>query len=100
MIVEAFYINHKSLVAKFSSFLFQAELLIQAHLLRKADTFSSNLQQDYKQVLQLTPRLLEGLIKVFFSVTFSIMQFFISELKFHAIIIHQMARMPTFSTLG
>ncbi|CAN4087668.1 unnamed protein product [Withania somnifera] len=42
----------------------KAELLIQAHLLRKADTFSSNLQQDNKHVLQLTPRLLEGLIKM------------------------------------
>lgn len=42
----------------------KAELLIQAHLLRKTDTLSSNLQQDYKHVLQLTPRLLEGLIKM------------------------------------
>lgn len=42
----------------------KAELLIQAHLLRKADTFSSNLQQDYKHALQFTPRLLEGLIKM------------------------------------
>ncbi|XP_016439136.1 dnaJ protein ERDJ2A isoform X2 [Nicotiana tabacum] len=44
--------------------LVKAEMLIQAHLLRKADTFSSNLQQDYKNVLQLAPRLLEGLIKM------------------------------------
>ncbi|XP_009775792.1 dnaJ protein ERDJ2A [Nicotiana tabacum] len=44
--------------------LVKAEMLIQAHLLRKADTFSSNLRQDYKNMLQLVPRLLEGLIKM------------------------------------
>lgn len=77
MILEAFCIYHKSLVVSLFSFLFQAELLIQAHLLRKADTFSSNLQQDYKHVLQFTPRLLEGLIKVNLCVTFSILQFYI-----------------------
>ncbi|KAM3319938.1 dnaJ protein ERDJ2A [Capsicum chacoense] len=42
----------------------KAELLIHAHLLRKADTLSSNLQQDYKHVLQLAPRLIDGLTKM------------------------------------
>nr|GMD53800.1 DnaJ protein ERDJ2A-like [Ipomoea batatas] len=41
--------------------LIKTELLIQAHLTRKAETLSPDLQRDYKHVLQLAPRLLEEL---------------------------------------
>nr|GMD56718.1 DnaJ protein ERDJ2A-like [Ipomoea batatas] len=41
--------------------LIKTELLIQAHLTRKAETLSPDLQRDYKHMLQLAPRLLEEL---------------------------------------
>ncbi|VFQ58288.1 unnamed protein product [Cuscuta campestris] len=41
--------------------LIKTELLIHAHLTRKTETLSPDLQKDYKHVLQLAPRLLEEL---------------------------------------
>lgn len=43
----------------------QTELLIQAQLTRETAALSPNLQRDFRHVLELAPRLLEELMKVF-----------------------------------
>ncbi|KAG6535052.1 hypothetical protein ZIOFF_000006 [Zingiber officinale] len=51
-----FWKQHPSLV--------KMELLIQAHLTRESTMLSSSLLNDYKQMLELAPRLLEELVKI------------------------------------
>lgn len=46
------------------------ELLIQAHLTRESDALSSALQNDFKRMLELAPRLLEELMKVLLNLSF------------------------------
>lgn len=52
---------------KYSLFHFyrQTELLIQAQLTRESGVLSPALQGDFRRVLELAPRLLEELLKVY-----------------------------------
>lgn len=47
-----------------SAFYVQSELLMQAHLTRETAALSPYLQNDFKKMLALAPRLLEELMKV------------------------------------
>lgn len=50
--------------SNFNVVFLQTELLIQAHLTRQTTTLTPELQNDYKRVVELAPRLIDELMKV------------------------------------